>query len=299
MKRYEHWISEYRKNRYMKHLSTEQLSDRLRYLIENLATLEANGKIGIGNISVKPWNELIIKFTHVQEELNMRSELPKHQFLDGSAVPKPMLEASERLKKINTLAAIKKPHLIKFGKKEYLEKNSFKISLASSFSDPSLNVAQMDDEMKAIFHINPDNVKLTDMYGNIIKPIGSVNLTYETDRDYYVFCSSSEFDIRMFSNFDADSCLFIYNSHKFADELISGLKSHIEIEDYAYKMIEYVDPIEPKNKNEITIEFYKHIKYLYQREYRHVIIPKPTSPTPKDIFLTIESTNNYSELICL
>lgn len=300
MKRYEYWIADYRHNRYMKHLSIEQLSDRLRYLMENLTTLEVNGKIGMGNVAINPWNELIIKFTHVQEELNIRGELPKEQFLSGSAIPNPMLEASDRLKEINKLAAIKKPHLIKFGKKEHLEKHSYKISLASSFLDTSLNVAQMDDEMKAVFHVNPADITIKKANGNIIKPIGTVDVTYETKRDYYVFCSSGQFDIRMFSNFEADSCLFIYDSQRFTDELISGLSSQIEIEDHAYKMVDYVDPIQPKSKEQKPIiEFHKHIKYQYQREFRHVIIAKSSSEVPKNIFLNLETAKDYSELICL
>lgn len=300
MKLYEYWILQYHQNRYMKYLSTEQVNDRLRYLVENLTTLETNGKIGIRNIRISPWTELMIKFTHTVEEINIRNELPKEQLLFNSAVPKPMLEASDRLKEINHLATIKKPHLIKFSKKEYLKNNSFKVSLASSFLDSSLNVAQRDDEMKATFHVNPDNITIKDKHGNIIKPIGNVDFSYETQRDYYVFCTSGEFDIRLFSDFNADSCLFIYNSQKFADELIAELRNHIEIEDFAYKMVEYIDPIQNRLRNsKPIIEFHKHIKYLYQHEYRHVIITKNGSPMPKHIYLTLNSIQNYSELICL
>ncbi|EIZ1315166.1 hypothetical protein MOU92_001876 [Vibrio parahaemolyticus] len=300
MRLYEYWILDYRKNRYMEHLSLELLVDRLRYLIENLTTLETNGKIGMGNILIDPWKELIIKFTHVQEEMNIRGELPPNNFLNGCAVPTPMLEASERLIEIHRMALEKKPHLIKFGRKEYLSKNSLKVSLASSFMDSSLNVAQMDDEMKAIFHADPNDMTITTTNGDVINPIGTVNIMYETDRDYYVFCTSGVFDIRMFSNFEADSCLFIYDSQRFADELISELHNHIEFEDYAYQMVEYVDPVKPKGKGrDPIIEFHKHIRYQYQKEYRHVIIPSSVSPMPKDIFLSLSSINEYSELICL
>ena len=300
MKRYEYWILQYHQNRYMKYFSTEQINDRLRYLVENLTTLETNGKIGIRDIRISPWTELMIKFTHTVEEMKIRNERPKELLLFNSAVPKPMLEASNRLKEINHLATIKKPHLIKFSKKKYLKNNSFKVSLASSYLDPSLNVAQMDDEMKAIFHISSDNITIKDKHGNIIKPIGNVDFSYETLRDYYVFCTSGKFDIRLFSDFDTDSCLFIYNSQKFADELIAELGNHIEIEDFAYKMVEYIDPIQNRLRDLTPIiEFHKHIKYLYQYEYRHVIITKNGSPTPKHIYLTLNSIQNYSELICL
>ncbi|HEE8948969.1 TPA: hypothetical protein QH699_000625 [Providencia rettgeri] len=302
MTRNEYWRAEYHRNRYMKFFSIDELSDRIKYLMENLVTLTVEGKIGFADITVSPWNELIIKYTHTLEELAIRKKEPKDNFLAESVIPKPMLHASKRLKEINKLAAIRQPHLIKFGKKEYLKEFNFKISLASSFSNPSLNIAQMDDEMKAVFQINPAEIKITDMKGNIMNPIGVINLEYEIDRDYYLFCSSAEFDIRMFGNFEADSCLFIYNSQRFSDELVSGVGNFIGIEDFGYKKVKYVDPILTKLRDEEpepVVEFHKHIKYLYQKEYRHVIIPQKVSPKPKDIFLTLESVQEYSELICL
>ncbi|EIV8497579.1 hypothetical protein [Vibrio vulnificus] len=300
MNRSEFWVREYRTNRYMEHLSIELLSDRLRYLIENLTTLETNGKIGLGNVSIEPWKSLIVKFTHTQEEFNLRRLSPPTDFLKGCAVPNAMVDKLQRLTDIHRMALQKKPHLIKFGKKEYLGKNSIKVSLASSFMDPSLNVAQMDDEMKAIFHANPKEMTITTESGEKVKPIGTVNITYETSRDYYVFCSSGAFDVRMFSNFEADSCLFIYDSQRFADELVSKLHEHIEFDDYAYQMVEYVDPVKPEGKGkDPIIEFHKHLRYQYQQEYRHVFVPKEDSRTPKDIFLSMDSVAEYSELICL
>ncbi|ELU49353.1 hypothetical protein B878_23813 [Vibrio campbellii CAIM 519 = NBRC 15631 = ATCC 25920] len=300
MNRSEFWVREYRTNRYMEHLSIELLSDRLRYLIENLTTLETNGKVGLGNVSIEPWKSLIVKFTHAQEEFNLRRLSPPTDFLKGCAVPNAMVDKSQRLTDIHRMALQKKPHLIKFGKKEYLGKNSIKVSLASSFMDPSLNVAQMDDEMKAIFHANPKGMTITTESGEKVKPIGTVNITYETSRDYYVFCSSGAFDVRMFSNFEADSCLFIYDSQRFADELVSKLHEHIEFDDYAYQMVEYVDPVKPEGKGkDPIIEFHKHLRYQYQQEYRHVFVPKEDSRTPKDIFLSMDSVAEYSELICL
>ncbi|WP_277432931.1 hypothetical protein [Vibrio sp. 1180_3] len=269
-------------------------------MIENLTTLETNGKIGLGNVSIEPWKSLIVKFTHAQEEFNLRRLSPPTDFLKGCAVPNAMVDKSQRLTDIHRMALQKKPHLIKFGKKEYLGNNSIKVSLASSFMDPSLNVAQMDDEMKAIFHANPKEMTITTESGEKVKPIGTVNITYETSRDYYVFCSSGAFDVRMFSNFEADSCLFIYDSQRFADELVSKLHEHIEFDDYAYQMVEYVDPVKPEGKGkDPIIEFHKHLRYQYQQEYRHVFVPKEDSRTPKDIFLSMDSVAEYSELICL
>ena len=48
---------------YLSHLSANELSSRARYLIENLTTLELNGKIGIQNLKNKQAHSLMQKFT--------------------------------------------------------------------------------------------------------------------------------------------------------------------------------------------------------------------------------------------
>ncbi|HCG8217846.1 TPA: hypothetical protein NJ504_004846, partial [Vibrio parahaemolyticus] len=152
------WRMEYVNDPYLMHLSLDELSCRARYLIESLTTLELNGKIGFRNIAQEPGRDLMRKFTHVLQDLDMRKQNFPAMFMQGASIPKAMLGHEKRLMALNSLAINKKPHLVKFGKKEYLEQYSFKVSLASSFSDPSLNAAQMDDEMKAIYTPHPSEV---------------------------------------------------------------------------------------------------------------------------------------------
>lgn len=284
---------------YLSHLSHPQLSYRARYLIENLTTLELNGKIGLLDIRNEPAHSLMRKFTHVLQELAVRDEEFEPMFLKSASVPNAMLGKKVKLKKLNTLAINKKPHLIKFGEKKHLEKYSFKVSLATSFNDPSLNAAQMDDEMKAIYTPHPNDVKISKLDGTEINGVQSIELMYKSPRDYYVFCSSSAFDVRLFGDFKYDACLFIYNSQQFSDDLFKAVSNRVLVEDHGYKNVTYVDPIRPDKGNPPPVEFHKHIKYLYQNEFRHVFIPRNEESTPKDIILSMPESTRYSELICL
>lgn len=300
MKASEYWASNYRCKRYMAHLSLERLTDRLQYILENLYTIEANGKIGIRDVRVEPWNETIINLAHIYEEFKIRGQTLSHNILDASSIPKSIKDVSDKLLEIAHLAKTKQPHLVKFGRKEYLSKYSFKISLASTFLDPSLNTAQMDDEMKAVYHVNADKVSITTSNGQVIRPTGTVDITYEIDRDYYVFCSSAVFDARLFSNFDADCCLFIYDAQRFTDELLCKFQEHVEIDDYAYRRVDYVDPIKlSKPHIKPSIEFHKHTRYQYQNEYRQVIIPKRNTSKKEHVYLTLDSIKPYTELFYL
>ena len=197
----EFWRDEYRRGGYLSHLSNDQLNDRTKYLIENLTTLEANGKIGLRDISIEPGRELMRAFTHVLEEFNVRKTTPKSGFLNNSSVPKPNTEQASKLVKIAELAKSKRPHLIKFGLKTYLQNFSFKVSLASTFSDPSLNTAQMDDEMKAVFIPQQKDVTLTTEEGHKIDLVEGSEFSLHAPTDYYIFCSSHSFDYRLFGDF--------------------------------------------------------------------------------------------------
>ena len=249
----EFWRAEYRRSGYLSHLSDEQLDDRTKYLMENLTTLESNGKIGLRDISKEPGRELMRAFTHILEEFNVRKTSPQNSFLKNASVPKPNIKQASKLLEIAELAKSKRPHLIKFGLKTYLQKFSFKVSLASTFSDPSLNTAQMDDEIKAAFLPQGKDVTLTTEEGHKIEFLEGSEFTLHAPTDYYIFCSSHTFDYRLFGDFEADSCLFIYDSHKFSEDIIRSVNNVVHLDDFGYKPVQYLDPIKPKVKGRIQV----------------------------------------------
>jgi hypothetical protein len=267
--------------------------------MENLTTLELNGKIGLKNIQNEPARTLMRKFTHSHQELVLRNREPEPMFLKGASIPDAMLGHEDRLKELNEYAIRKMPHLIKFGKKEHFEKFSFKVSLASSFADPSLNTAQMDDEMRAIYHPHPGDIKITTQDGRKLEGVTGIELIREATADYYIFCSSTSFDVRLFGDFKADSCLFIYDSKMFSDQLLEKMLREISIADHGYRQVAYVDPIRPDKGEPPPVEFHKHMKYAYQNEFRHVFIPKNNHNNPKDLFLSLPESKEYTEIVSL
>lgn len=299
MKLHEFWRHEYNQDRYLSHLSNIDLSARVRYLMKNLTTLELNGKIGLKNIQEEPARTLMRKFTHSHQELVLRKREPEPMFLKGASIPDAMLGHEAKLKELNEYAIKKKPHLIKFGKREHFEKFSFKVSLASSFADPSLNTAQMDDEMRAIYHPHPGDIKITAQDGRKLEGVTGIELIRQAREDYYIFCSSTSFDVRLFGDFKADACLFIYDSKDFSDLLLEMMSSAIQITDHGYRPVTYVDPIRPDKGEPPPVEFHKHMKYTYQNEFRHVFIPKGNSNNPEDLFLSLPESEVYTEIVSL
>lgn len=294
----QYWRLEYEKDTYMQHMSDSEVSARARYLIENLTTLELNSKIGLRAMHTTLGRDLMRKFTHVLHELHLRNSGFQKQFMADASVSKAMLNHEKQLKKLNQYAAEKRPHLFKFGKIDHFDKSSFKVSLASSFSDPSLNPSQRDDELALEYLPNPKEVKLTKLNGEAIEGVQHIKLNFEIKRDYYVFCSSLSFDVRLFGDFDSNACLFIYDSEQFAKDLQRLVSSSISILDHAFKPVRYIDPVRPEGGRPKEIEFCKHIKYLYQNEYRHVFIPRDTASNPKHL-LHMPESKRYTEIVCL
>lgn len=295
----QYWRLEYEKDTYMDHLSDSEMSERARYLIENLTTLELNGKIGIRSMDTLVGRELMRKFTHVIHELHLRKSWFQEKFMAGASVPVAMLGHEKELKRLNKYAAEKKPHLIKFGNIDYFNESSFKISLASSFSDPSLNPAQTDDELIMEYLPSPKKARFSKLNGEPINGVEHVKLRLEIKRDSYVFCSSLSFDVRLFGDFNSNACLFIYDSTKFANDLLRLVSSSIPVLDHAYKPVKYIDPVRPDGSKPKAIEFCKHIKYLYQNEYRHVFIPRESVEPPTHLFLRMPESKGYTEIVSL
>lgn len=299
MQLHECWRREYDQDSYLAHLSITELCFRARYLIENLTTLELNGKIGLRDICKEPGLTLMRKFTHVLQEFDSRKEGFEPMFMKDASIPKAMLGQEDKLKRLNEYAIEKKPHLIKFGKRCFLSEYNVKVSLASSFSDPSLKAAQKDDELKATYNPHPKDFKITTLDAKEVGGILSAELTYEAPSDYYVFCTALEFDVRLFGDFESDACLFVYDSQKFSSQLYKKVASKVCILDHGYKPVIYSDPVRPGHQKPPSVEFHKHIKYLYQKEFRHVFIPDKASEAPPHLYILIPEAYEYTELVLL
>lgn len=145
---------QYLADRYLQHLSLEDLVQRTVDVLSNYPILGVDGKMGLYPIAEdgKHWFTL---FCNIMTEMELRNEQFPDGFLKGAPVPKPtwpeMPKGAEAMKTTDLTG----DYLFKFGKechlRPMLKKGKIRIAPASSYDDPSLNKAVQDKELEGFY----------------------------------------------------------------------------------------------------------------------------------------------------
>ncbi|MBN1638549.1 MAG: hypothetical protein JW866_06270 [Ignavibacteriales bacterium] len=274
----------YRKNRYMDHLSKDDLFIRAKDILINCIEINKDGKIS-ADLSDDYGQFFWVRWTHIIEEYKLRYGSFRPMFdgqnSEGLNIPKNFPLINRANAKINNVKKNSNPTLYKYGDlkylKQYLKNGNIRISPASSYKDPSLNHAMNDDELNFISQNHPSKLKMEvfDKFGNskgFAKPIEG-KLTFTSTTDYYVFCVSTVLSPRLFVDFNnANGCLIIKNTTIFLKKLLEDFLDNNKNYFGEIGEVKYVDPIFA-NYKEYDQFYSKHFRYAYQRELRICFIP--------------------------
>lgn len=301
--RHELWRRQYREKPYMGHLSSLELEERVKDILNLLMILSPEGKAGVG--AGKEFNkEMWIKFTHTLTEMEGRyGPFPngfRNGFIKEANIIKPTFPSPPKSKLAMDLAGgITPGRIYKSSKKEYIHemfhKGRFRIAPASYYSDPSLNNAIRDDELVfrgSVF----SGLKAFMKDGIITPPYGRIEYSVKARTNFYVACFASNYTYREFSDFEADSCLIIKNPRAFTDRLIrAGTQALSGYEGFAGS-IKYLDPL-LCDPGKIDVNFAKHFKYAYQNEYRMIWAPREPLADLQPIYIEIGPLDDIAEII--
>lgn len=300
---------EYRKDRYMDHLSDNDLYQRSKDIILNCMQINKDGKFS-ADTSDDYGQFFWVRFSHIIEEYNLRYGDFRKKFdeqnVHGLEIPKNFKlidKACKQINKINYNEHI--PILYKYGKlsylSDYLKNGKIRISPASSYNDSSLNHAIKDDELNFTSQNHPSKLRmrLFDKDGNFksnIEPLEG-KLVFKSTTDFYVFCLSRILSPRLFVDFDnADGCLVIKDSAKFIKRFA---ESFYENNDNYFGLLgvaQYVDPLFATIQ-EYDLYFSKHFRYAYQREFRFCFVPEKDVQQLETIELQLGCLEDCCELI--
>lgn len=307
LSRHEVWRLQYRQRPYLKGASDDALAQRLKDIMNNLSTLTPEGKIGllpIGPDGIR-WMTL---FTHVHEEYVSRGSIPPS--LAGMPFPKPT--ALNLPESVLALRKVEIPNpgqaLIKLGKRAHMqelyEAGRIRIAPARSYSDPSLNHAMGDDELKLDQFSPGAEITITFLdkqtgEPKVTKPIGDVTNTTTLATNYYVYCMTRSLEYRLFDDFESDACVIVRNPEIFSSRLISVMKEKLQDWLDWSQPVRYIDPyLDPKR--DLDLVFSKHFRFWYQQEYRFAWIPnKGARNCLEPIFVELGSLEQISDLIFL
>lgn len=304
--RSELWRSQYRDRRYLKDVKREELAERLRDVMGNIATLNNDGRIG-----VKPVDEMTeywwSRFTHIHEELLLRGEEPPDGFLASAAIPRPTFPDPPPAAKATETYVPPSSFLIKYGHREHIipmaETGRIRIAPASYYSDPSLNHAIQDDEMNFSHVIPKDQVKTFTIKNNktgeehVLTLAGNLKWGWKAATDYYVYCMSCSLAARYFYDFDCDAGILLKNPEAFVEKLSEAVKLQLPGWRAYADRVTYLDPFDSP-KDDLDVYFSKHFKFSYQDEFRLVWLPPAKLEGPlQPIFVEVGSLLDEADVI--
>jgi hypothetical protein len=281
--------SDYRRNRYMKHLSEDQLARRIEDIMANLHSVDRVGRVSlIGGDATS--HTLQMRFQELIEEMNLRhGPYPagwQKGFVDWTRMPGSLQRQQlERDLELGDVPSHTARILVKYGLRQYLEEayreGKIRIAPASSYSDPSLNAAVKDNELQAEFDFDPTFLgaySAVDERSPAHNTSGRMIVRQQMLTNYYVYCLSDQFSDRLLLDFEADSALIIKDVDAFIRRIDEALLRQLPGWKSKVAFVEYYDPLSI-TPEEVDVLMWKHFRYAYQGEARLAWLP-PESRGP-------------------
>lgn len=212
---------------------------------------------------------------------------------------------------IRTLVLPPGPFFARFTHPQFVEsaltRGRFQLKPAAQYnSDPSLNDAQRDEELvhasvRGDRHLNirvhgrlpgedPSKTReIPIMYGELFE--------YMNSKNFYVLCLSSQFDARMFNDFQADAVLIIKEPRIFINRIQTAMCRDGHAVDLRAGAVRYYDPY-TVTRSELIPGFSKNFAFTYQQEFRLTWWPKDAAKL-SPLFVEIGDMSDIAEALYL
>lgn len=296
------WRHEYLKNRYLLTKSIDYLEGRMCDIFDNIMVLDWETKKYKPDVNIDdgiyyslPHLDFFKMLIEVAYEGELRGKEiikanNKRKLIDAEQVlltqrwaVRPELKASNRV----FSTTYRKPETIfRFSAKKYneslLHKGQLRFAPSLAYKDGALLPAQFDNENQV--HVSNGGY-------------------YELDAEFWVCSLSCIYELRMYAEFEADSCIVIRDVSEFEKRVVKSVYDYNAespddvIAQANFSPVVYYDPcklIDVETPNEI--HFLKHFRYAYQREFRAILAPKKNRPSTP-VFLNLGPLTDIAELV--
>ena len=171
--------------------------------------------------------------------------------------------------------------------REFHERGAVKITPASCYFADTLDPARRDDEMSLTCFVGPHDYDLGMVHESILRIRADrcrLEIEHAKPADHYLYCFSVDYRIRLFADFHANAWVLIHDQVEFIRRPIPAVRKalpgwHVEL-----GQAKYIDPYSmlqllPNSGAEMF--FFKHIRFMYQHEWRFVALPPPNCDGPE------------------
>lgn len=296
------WVAEYERSLYLRELPNDALLQRLEHIAQNLWSTGPNSEVTPPRSSENR-QRLLRAYVHAVAEQVRRGRI-------GHSISEAEIRQNASLNYVppDLVAPFTGSPVcwVKFGKREYIraafERGSLKITLASSYDDPSLNPAQRDDELHHLSRTPNKQILFTlrglDQNGQEVDMPHQPLEYFEgiSSSDFYVWCCSAAYDARIFGDFkEYDAALVIRDQRAFTDRLERTMKAKLGGGQMQSGRVAYYDPydVDPASLRPI---FVKNFQYLYQNEQRFAW-EVGAGQKEKDLFVELGPLSDICEVL--
>ncbi len=287
---------DYQRDRYLGHLTSEALAQRLADVVGNV--------IGLGeNAPERPY--WFACFTEVAAEFRLRHDL-RHgwdgRLADGAEWRGSLRPKNQRLPELIPSIPLQQPYLVKYGRRRFLEsmlrEGKIRIAPASYYADASLNPAIRDDELSAELDVNAFGLQ---GWGGLRGPAVAhwplrARVRKRLGTNYYVYCTSTVLASQLLLDFRADACVIVHDPEAFSTRVHSAVMRQLPAWRLLRGPVEYYDPLQV-NEAAVDVLSWKHFRYAYQKEFRLAWLPPSPATHLAPLDLAVGGLEDICELV--
>ena len=295
------WDLEYRSYRYLRRMTDRDLRDRYVALVRNLCSYTGPER------DVIPLSSYQSSWYWFRKEYQTRLEFA----LRGTEPPRPSYELQS-----NSVQGPAHPNvpngteiIFRYGRRDYMRRmvkqGAIRFSPAETYENNENNVARRDDELQKHSYMPGHHTTITRASGQRLKVIGDIRRTI-TGSHYHLVCFSRVWNIELFADFDADTCVVVTDPAKFEKRLEAAGRVVFPGWYFHSCPVQYFDPYELKENEFSDSAMSKDFRFAYQNEYRILWSQMTAAPVDGFQFVDIGSAhdlmtmyNKRGEEICL
>jgi hypothetical protein len=173
---------------------------------------------------------------------------------------------------------------VKYGEAQFMidlyDNGTLWIRPAWYYKNEKLNDTQIDQEMEKIYSFHPSHIKIEHPNIGPVELIDNVQLRTVMATDYWLYCLSMVFDIRLFAEYCKEkndmACVIIKKPKQFIRRVIDAVNKEIPNFVGGYGGIEYIDIINPSSiidRKPSDVCFTKDMRFYFEKEFRFVWVP--------------------------